>query len=62
MRAVIVLLLIGAVLMGIYDGGDITAAVVIGMLLLSGICEGKPKKKTISRPAKLTAPATYRSR
>ena len=44
MKKLILLLLIGAVVMGIHDGGDITGAVLLAIILLPGICERKRKE------------------
>ncbi len=44
MKKLIILLLIGSVAMGIHDGGDITGAVLLAVILLPGICERKRKE------------------
>ena len=37
MKTISIILIIGAVLMGLADGGDLTGALVIAMLVLPGV-------------------------
>lgn len=46
MKIISILLILGAVLMGLYDGGDITGALVMAFLILPGVF-GKGKKKDV---------------
>ena len=45
MKKLTVLLLIAVFAMGVYDGGDVTGAVVLGMMFLPGLMESHTVKK-----------------
>mgnify|MGYP003319013697 CR=1 FL=1 len=46
MKIISILLILGTVLMGLYDGGDITGALVIAVVILPGVF-GKEKNKDV---------------
>ena len=50
MKKLTVLLLIAVFTMGVYDGGDVTGAVVLGMMFLPGLrCESTGNKRKLVR-------------
>ena len=45
MKKLIIALIIGAVILGLFDGGDMTGAFVLGMIFLPVVFERKEKSR-----------------